>query len=42
MKEEFMAIEKTGSWELMDLPDGKNVIGLKWVLKTKYHADGSI
>lgn len=26
----------------MELSDGKNAIGLKWVYKTKYHADGSI
>ncbi|KAF5941991.1 hypothetical protein HYC85_019633 [Camellia sinensis] len=25
----------------MDLPEGKNAIGLKWVVKTKFGADGS-
>ena len=29
-------------WELTDLAEGKNTIGLKWVFKTKYNADGSI
>ena len=27
---------------MVDLPGGKNAIGLKWVFRTKYHADGSI
>lgn len=42
MKEEMMAIEKNKTWELGDLPDGKSAIGLKWIFKTKFHADGSI
>lgn len=43
MKEEISAIQKNSTWELVDLPAaGKNVVGLKWVHKTKYHADGSI
>uniref|UniRef100_M1B324 Gag-pol polyprotein n=1 Tax=Solanum tuberosum TaxID=4113 RepID=M1B324_SOLTU len=42
MVEELMAIRKNGTWDLVDLSDGKNVIGVKWVFKTKYHADGSV
>lgn len=42
MNEEYIAIERDTTWELKDLPDGKNSMGLKWVIKTKYHADGSI
>lgn len=41
-EEEYIAIERDTTWELMDLPDGQNSMGLKWVFKTKYHADGSI
>ena len=41
MKEELIAINKNKTWELVDLPEGKNAIGLKWVFKTKYLADGS-
>ncbi|KAH9323988.1 hypothetical protein KI387_043929 [Taxus chinensis] len=26
----------------MDLPKGKDVIGVKWVYKTKYNADGKV
>lgn len=42
MKEELSAIKKNQTWELVDLPEGKQAIGLKWIFKTKYHADGSI
>ncbi|CAL5412844.1 unnamed protein product [Camellia sinensis] len=42
MVEELAAIEKNKTWEMMDLPEGKNAIGLKWVFKTKFGADGSI
>ncbi|KAE8726088.1 Detected protein of unknown function [Hibiscus syriacus] len=41
MKEEIMAIEKNETWMLVDLPEGKNAIGLKWIYKTKYNSDGS-
>ncbi|KAL3533482.1 hypothetical protein ACH5RR_007003 [Cinchona calisaya] len=41
-KEELMAIQENETWELTDLPNGKNVIGLKWIFKTKYHVDGSV
>lgn len=42
MLEEIQAIEKNSTWELVDPPKGKNVVGLKWVFRTKYNADGSI
>ncbi|RVW83084.1 Retrovirus-related Pol polyprotein from transposon TNT 1-94 [Vitis vinifera] len=42
MKEEIVAIEKNETWELVELPEDKNVIGVKWVFRTKYLADGSI
>ncbi|RVW26239.1 Retrovirus-related Pol polyprotein from transposon TNT 1-94 [Vitis vinifera] len=42
MKEEIAAIEKNETWELVELPEDKNVIGVKWVFRTKYLADGSI
>ena len=42
MVEEINTIEKNGTWEMIDLPEGKNAIGLKWVFKTKCTADGSI
>ena len=42
MKEEIAAIGKNETRELVDLTPGKNIIDLKWVLKIRYHADGSI
>lgn len=36
-----MAIEKNWKLGADGFADGKKVIGLKWVFKTKYHADGS-
>ena len=30
------------TWDLVELPKGKDVIGLKWIYKTKYKEDGSI
>ena len=42
MDEEKNAIEKNKKWELVDLPKGKVVIGVKWVYKTKRNAEGKI
>ena len=42
MEEEIFSIEKNETWELVDLPEGKNFIGLKWIYRTNYHADGTI
>ena len=42
MNEEIAAIQRNKTWELMNLPKGKKAIGVKWVFRTKFHADGSI
>ena len=42
MAEEMSAIERNETWEHVDLPKDKNVIGLKWVYRTKYNVDGSV
>ena len=42
MTEEMSTIERNETWELVDLLKDKNVIGLKWVYRTKYNADGSV
>ena len=42
MDEEMDVIKKNKTWELVDKPKGKDVIGLKWIYKTKFHEDGSI
>eukprot|EP00253_Pinus_taeda_P033629 PITA_33629 len=42
MNEKIGAIEKSKTWELVDLPEGKDTIGVKWVYKTKSNAEGKI
>ncbi|KAL0294285.1 UNVERIFIED_CONTAM: Retrovirus-related Pol polyprotein from transposon RE2 [Sesamum radiatum] len=42
MKEEIKMIEKNDTWELTERPKDKEVIGVKWIYKTKLNADGSI
>ncbi|KAL0358315.1 UNVERIFIED_CONTAM: putative mitochondrial protein [Sesamum angustifolium] len=42
MDEEIKMIEKNNTWELADRPKDKEVIGVKWIYKTKLNADGSI
>lgn len=41
MKEETLVIEKNSKWELVDRPIDKDVIGVKWINKTKFNLDGS-
>eukprot|EP00253_Pinus_taeda_P028706 PITA_28706 len=42
MNEEIGAIEKSKTWELVDLPDSEDAIGVKWVYKTKSNVEGKI
>ncbi|KAL0379240.1 UNVERIFIED_CONTAM: Retrovirus-related Pol polyprotein from transposon RE1 [Sesamum radiatum] len=42
MEEEIKMIEKNNTWELPERPKDKEVIGVKWIYKTKLNADGSI
>ena len=42
MKAEMDALEKNGTWELVDLPKGKKPVGYKWVFAVKLKADGSL
>jgi hypothetical protein len=45
MKEEFQALDRNRTWDLVDeatvLQSGKRVIGSKWVYRMKRNADGS-
>jgi hypothetical protein len=38
MQEEISMIEKNCIWELVDKPPDKNIIGVKWVFRTKLNA----
>ena len=42
MDEEFAALMKNKTWELVPLPSDRTAIGSKWVFRVKYHPDGSI
>ncbi|GKA90100.1 retrovirus-related pol polyprotein from transposon TNT 1-94 [Tanacetum coccineum] len=42
MLKDIEAIEKNSTWELVDAPVNKNIVGLKWLFRTKHNADGSI
>ncbi|XP_020417971.1 uncharacterized protein LOC109948685 [Prunus persica] len=42
MEDEITMIEKNNTWELVDRPFDKPIIGIKWVYKTKLNLDGSV
>ena len=42
MQVEYDSIMKNDTWELVDRPEQRKVIGTKWIWKTKYKADGSM
>lgn len=42
MEEELEAIEKNNTWSLVQVPTGRNVVGLKWLYKTKRGADQQV
>ena len=35
MKEEMIALGKNGTWDLVELPKGRKIVGCKWVFKLK-------
>ena len=42
MKEEMLMIQKNRTWELVDKPIDRKVIGVKWVFRTKLNVDCSV
>jgi hypothetical protein len=42
MNDELDQIEKNNTWEMVPRPEGKNVIGSKWVFKNKLNEQGQI
>ncbi|KAL5803146.1 hypothetical protein ACOSQ4_031451 [Xanthoceras sorbifolium] len=37
---EVLALEKNGTCEIADLPQGKDVVGCKWIFTVKHKVDG--
>jgi hypothetical protein len=42
MLEEMEALEKNKTWELVDLPLGKDPVGCKWVYTVKQNPSGNV
>jgi len=42
MLEEMRALEKNKTWELVDLPPGKQPVGCKWVFTIKHTPEGKV
>lgn len=42
MKDEMTSLQEIGTWELMELPNGRKAIGCKWVYKVKTNVDGLV
>lgn len=42
MREEMDALEKNKTWQIVDQPKGKTLVGYKWVFTLKYKADRSL
>ena len=42
MKEEIDFLEKNKTWELVELPKDRKMVGCKWVFKSKKGVDGKV
>jgi hypothetical protein len=42
MAEELDALQRSGTWDLVPLPEGKSVIGCRWVYKVQTRSDGTV
>ena len=42
MSTELDSLLSNETWDVVDLPDGKQLIGCKWVYKIKRKFDGSV
>ncbi|CAI7888540.1 unnamed protein product [Closterium sp. NIES-54] len=42
MEEEIRSLVGIGTWELVEIPQGVNIMKNRWVLMTKYHIDDTV
>ena len=42
MDEEMKAMRDYGVWELVELPEGRKLVGVKWVFRVKLKEDGTV
>ncbi|KAH9668313.1 hypothetical protein KPL70_021366 [Citrus sinensis] len=42
VQEEMRALHDNGTWEVVDLPKGKKVVGSKWIFTVKYKANREV
>ena len=42
MNEEYIALQKNHTWDLVPLFKDMNLVGCKWIFRVKYNADSSI
>ncbi|GJY60254.1 putative reverse transcriptase domain-containing protein [Tanacetum coccineum] len=42
MNQEMEALNRNGTWTIIDLPSGRKPIGSKWVYKVKYKSSGEV
>ena len=42
MEKEIDVIEKNETWQLVEKPKNKEIIGVKWIYRVKYHSDGRV
>jgi len=42
MQEEMEAFDKNEAWDLVEFPNGRKLVGTKWVLKKKLNAAGKV
>lgn len=42
MNAEMEALERNKTWEIVDLPAGKKLVGCRWLYTVKFKADGTL